>query len=254
MADTVLVYVILGAPGSGRREVLVDLLADESPGDTAVLLSAEEPSKPVDEKLGKVTRWTWNDEDKYMSCVLPPGAKTVFFVTDGRKNPVDQVEALKPWLEGQGAELARILTVVDCALASEHPPLMGWYEACIHFSDVVLLNHREGVANKWMSDFKRHFEELCYPCLFEFVKEGRIKNPALILSPEPRRMSHAFEDEPEWIVIGEEGEEEDEESSEKEGEEEVEVTQEEDPYFARRLGGRRVKEITDINKHLPEGR
>jgi hypothetical protein len=51
-------------------------------------------------------------------------------------------------------------------------------------------DRREGVANKWLSDFRAHFDGQFYPCLFELVKGGRVKNPALVLDPLARRMSH----------------------------------------------------------------
>lgn len=253
MSEKPLVYVILGAAGSGRREVLADLASEfiEDGSPSCVLLSETEKPDPFDDKLGGVTRWTW-DPQGFIVAVLPAGAETIFFVTDGRMNPVDQMEALKPWIDGQGAELGRILLVVDCKLAESHPPLIAWYEACVHFADVVLLGKREGIPNKWISDFQARFADLHYPCLFEFIKGGRVKNPALILSPVPRRMSHVFEDEQDWIIIDDVEEDEDEELVEgAETEEEIEIAPAEDPYFARRMGGRRVKEIPDIAKFLP---
>jgi hypothetical protein len=54
-----------------------------------------------------------------------------------------------------------------------------------------------------------------------------------------------FDDEPNWIISG--GDDEDE----AEGNEEVEAAPEEDPYLARHSGGRRLKEIPDIEKFLP---
>ena len=149
------VYLILGAPGSGRREVLADLIEAgldevETP---AVMVEASEAADPADSRLRQLVRWTWQAEDGFIAGALPPGAGPVFFVTAGRVNPVDQIEAFAAWLEAQGGELARVLFVVHCALAERNPPLLAWYDACVHFSDVVLLNRREGVANKWVSEF-----------------------------------------------------------------------------------------------------
>lgn len=247
-----LVYLILGAAGSGRREVLGDLIADGiGEGErAAVLLSAAEPGVEADAKLPEVKRWTWLDEGA-ISATLPEGATHVFFVADGRRNPVDQVEVFRPWVEAQGGEIARVICVVDTQLAAQHPPLLAWFEACVHFADVVLLNKREGVENKFVSDFLGHFKKLYYPCLFEMVKDGRVKNPALILEPQARRMSHVFDEEQNWIFTNAEGEEIDEQEELEEGEDdEIEAKPEEDPYFERRNGGRRLKEIPDIRKFL----
>jgi hypothetical protein len=57
-----------------------------------------------------------------------------------------------------------------------------------------------------------------------------------------RRMSHVF-DEQEWIVADEEEEDSDDD---------VEMKPEEDPYFERRNGGRRVHELPNIADYLPK--
>ena len=46
---------------------------------------------------------------------------------------------------GSLAELARVLCVVNCQLAADHPPLLAWFEACVHFSDVVFFTNSAGV-------------------------------------------------------------------------------------------------------------
>jgi hypothetical protein len=247
-----LVYLVLGAAGSGRREVLADLIEDGL-GDAeraVVLLSdAEARDEAVETKLGPIESWHWNDAGA-IEGELPDGATHVFFVTDGRQNPVEQIEAFKTWLDGRGAELARVLCVVNCQLAEKNPPLLAWFEACIHFSDVALLNRRDGVANKWLSDFLAHFKGQFSPTLFELVKAGRVKNPALVLDPQARRMSHAFEAEPDWIFTKPDGEVIEEDEVTDDDDEEIEVTPEPDPYFARDAANRRVKKIPDIVKCL----
>jgi hypothetical protein len=246
-----LVYLILGSAGSGRREVLADLIDGglEETDRPAVILPAGEDLTPAeDPNLPRVSSWAW--QDGAIEGDAPAEATHVFFVTDGRRNPVDQVEAFKPWLEAQGGELARVICVIDSQLAEKNPPLLAWFEACVHFADVVLLNRREGVENKWLSDFLGHFKKQYYPCVFEFVKDGRVKNPALILEPEARRMSHVFDDEQDWVFTNAEGKEIDEQEETEDGDDEIEAKPEEDPYFARRLGGRRVKEIPDIAAFL----
>jgi hypothetical protein len=244
-----LVYLILGTPGSGRRAVIADLV-DGGLTETdraAVLLSDAESESANDAQLPNLQRWHWTGE--LIEAKLPAEATHVFFVTDGRSSPVDQIEVFKAWIEAQGGEIARVICVVDCQLAANHPPLRAWYDACVHFSDIVLLNRREGVENKWMSDFQAHFKSQYIPALFEMVKGDRVKNPGLILDPQARRMSHVFDEEQDWVFTDAEGEEIDEDE-ETEGDEEVEAQVAEDPYFARLNGGRRVKEIPDVKKFL----
>ena len=252
-AEKPLVYVILGAAGSGRRVVLADIIEGGLGPEAkpAVLLAAAEPAEEGDAKLPAVTRWTWTQAGT-IDADLPEAATHVFFVTDGRRSPVDQMEAFKAWIELQPVELARVLTVINCQLAEKNPPLRAWYEACVHFSDVALLNRREGVADKWLSDFRGFFASLYLPCLFEFVKAGRVKNPPLVLEPQARRMTHIFDDELEWIVVDEEGSEDDGSDAVDGDDEEVEVAREEDPYFARDAAGRRAKRIVEIAEFLPK--
>lgn len=260
-APSPLVYVILGAAGSGRREVLADLIKDglDEGERSLVLLSNDEPSDPRDGQLGPVAHWRLEEGRIETTSEAGEGGENathIFFVTDGRSNPVDQLEAFVPWLALRGGEIGRVICIVNCKLAEQHRELIAWYEACIHFSDAVLLTNRDGVANKWLSDFQNKFKDAFYPCLFEFVKQGKVKNPPLILEPEARRMSHIF-DETEWLVdgvdAGDPGESDDDEELGEEGtetEEEVEVVAEVDPYFERRIGGRRVREIPDIAEYL----
>jgi len=238
---------VLGAAGSGRREVLADLIEDGlGEADRAgVLVSSTEWPDPADAKLADAGRWTLLPEAQ-VEAEMPADATHVFILLDGRLNPVDQVEAFKSWLGERLAEVARVICVVNCRLLESNPKLFAWYEACIHFSDVVLLNQRDNVTNKWIGDFKGRFEKKFYPCLFEFVREGRVRNPALVLAPVARRMSHVF-DEQEWIA----GDEDDDEDEQGEGEE-VEMVPEEDPYLERRSGGRRVHEIPSIADFLPK--
>ena len=249
-----LVYLVLGASGSGRREVVADLIEGGlGEGDRAATLVAESDAADEHEaKLGAVHRWAWRDD--MIAGALPAEATHVFFVADGHVNPVDQVEVFRAWVEAQGGEVARVLCVVNCQLAEKHPPLLAWYEACVHFADVVFLNRREGVENKWVSDFLAHFKKQFYPCLFEMVKDGRVKNPALVLEPEARRMTHVFDEEPNWVFTNAEGEEIDEQEETDDGEDEIEAKPEEDPYFERRNGGRRVKQIPNIAEFLPPKR
>lgn len=246
MSEAKLVYLVLGGIGSGRREVVADLVAtglDES--DRAVIFTAA--SEAPDDGL----TWHWDDQGE-IQAAWPAGANLGFFVADGYGDPVDQIEAFKGWLVRAEVGLARVICVVHCQLLEANPPLMHWYDACIHFSDIVLLSQRDGVNNKWMSDYQARFVKRCLPCLVEMVRKGRVKNPALVLDLQPRRMSHWFEDDdeedawksyatdPDTMII-------DDEEGDEPAEEEVE---EEDEYLARHLGGGRKKVLPDIRDYL----
>jgi hypothetical protein len=238
-----LIYLILGAASSGRREVVADLITGGlGEGDrTLVLLSEAEAADKSDALLGPVQRWRW-DEGRIEAPAFD-AVTHVFWVADGRRNPVDQIEAVQAWLPVSGGELARIVCVINCGLAARHHELLVWYDACVHFFDVVLLNRRDGVDNKWLSDFQERYASQFLPCLFEFVKHGQVKNPAVVLEPQTRRMSHVFDEELNWEITGTAEED-------AEGDEEVEAHLEVDPYLDRLPSGRRAKEIPDVAKYL----
>lgn len=260
---SLLVYLILGSAVSGRREVVADVIEGGlTAADRPVVLLAEsERAAPVDARLGRIERWRWDGQA--IAAAVPTDATHVFFLTDGRANPVDQLEAFRPWLVAAGAELARVICVVNCRRAEQHPELLAWYDACVHFSDIVLLNRRDGVANKWLSEFRRRYEDAFLPCLFEFVKDGRVKNPALLLEPQARRMSLYFDEDAPTLsaadaaeaagveITDEEWEPLDEEDLETPaGAEDEGQDTGVDPYFALDAAGRRAKRIPDIAKFL----
>lgn len=277
-----LAYVLLGTPGSGRREILADLIADGvgPEGRALTLLAATEAPSEFDAKLGEVRLWYW--EDAAIRVELPPGIEDasdssaasaarpthVFFMVDGRRDPVDQLEAIKAWLQPLDLELARVITVVDCHLASTQPALAPWFDACVHFSDVVLLARREGVENRWMSDFQRRYRDQFIPALFEFVKGGRVKNPALVLEPQPRRMTQVFDEsdvdldvarslapEADILFSGEGNAEDDEEFGDEAGPEGLDEALEsaKEKYFERKANGQRVITLPDVRKYLGDG-
>ena len=119
--------------------------------------------------------------------------------------------------------------------------MIAWYDCCIHFSDVVLLANRHGVSNKWVDKFKERYTKQYYPCLFDFVKKGRVANPSLILYSEVRRMTKLFDDADEFVF-----DDDDEEDQPFEGEEANAGDLRKDPYFAKRVSGQRQNPVPDI--------
>jgi hypothetical protein len=253
------VYFVLGTPGSGRRGIVRDLIENglAATDRAVVLLAGGEAADPADARLAalrnvEIRRWRW-DGETLPEIDLPVGA-TTFFLSDAFSSPIDQLEALKPWLASQGLALARIFTVVDCQLAEKQPVLRQWFDACIHFSDVVFLTRREGVANKWLSDFVRHYKDEFYPCHFVQVKaKGDLPTPLVWLDPVARRVSQYFEEDYVDLsdVIIETGDDEAEEGEKVEpGEDDGIIPPE--PYFVRQRSGRREREVPDIRDYLPK--
>jgi hypothetical protein len=82
------------------------------------------------------------------------------------------------------------------------------------------------------------------------VKSGRVANPALVLEPQARRLSHLFDDDQEWVFTDGDGDEIDEQE-ESDDEDEVTAAPAVDPYLVRDAAGRRVKKVPDLAKYLP---
>ncbi len=254
------IYIILGAAGSGRREVLCDMVKnglDKNAGTVSVFIEESEEPSPVDERLyaleeSEILCWRWDDSQPIQAEKWSASTSAAFFLSQGLACPVKQLEPLKSWMADNGFGPARIFTVVNCGLLENNPGLRPWFEACIHFSDLVLLNKRNGVSNKWIQEYQDYFSKACYPCLFELVKKDRLNNPIAALFPETRRLSHFFDKD---YIVGDEitpgldgnvidcdfeGSEGDIDNVDTAG----------DPYMARLSNGQRAKTIPDMRRFL----
>ncbi len=245
-ASTPQVYFVLGTPGSGRRELVQDLVQNGlSPEETTlVLLAASESPSSHEEKIAALPgvalhRWEVGQND--FPSKLPARAANIFLLANTQGDLIDQLEALKPWLVEQGCELARILAVVDCTFASNHQETRPWFDALVHFSDVVVLTHREGVENKWLSQFLRSYEDECVPSLFLRHKKTGLPNPALLLEPQPRRLSQYFDTAEDFSELEIESDDDEEPLP---GEDDGLPKQE--SYFTRLRSGKREKILPDI--------
>lgn len=227
---------------------MLDMLENgQSPGrNSVVLMSRADTDTPEARAIHAsesctLVPWAWDDAHSEIQCdALNPGAGSgdddIFLIGEPLRSPVDQIEALTKFVEYMDFRIARIFTLVDCARVSAHEgyEFERWLDACIHFSDCVLLNHRHGVSPRWIQDFQNRYTKQHYPCLFLLVKKAKLENPALALDPEPRRVSLAFDVvEPEFEY-------------DPEIEEEPDLMGEEDPYFVRLVSGQREKIVPDI--------
>jgi hypothetical protein len=242
------VYLVLGLPGSGRDEVVFNMI-EGALGDGPPVTVYHAASEATEGGLAShpgITRvpFTFHKDHFTVAPKNEPAeeSETAFFFTDGRASVIDQIEAFVPWLKSRGGELARILLVVDCALAAAHPVVVEWHEACMHFADCVLLNRRDAACHVWAQNFQKKFLELCYPCMFVSVKKGRVSNPLLVLFPEARRLTLIFDDiDPvDQLDLDEENL----------PEEPFTLENKPDPYFERLLSGHRVKPVPDVTAYL----
>jgi hypothetical protein len=253
--STPLVYLVLGTSGAGRRHVLVDLIENGlAAEDRAVLATAEHeppPEPPVAAALaalpGLVSTTWMRAEDGRLVLDFPADTTHVFLLADGRGDPADEVERVAAWSREAALPIARVFTVVDCALGHAHPELQRWFEACIHFSDVVLLARRTSVPNAWIGEFTAHIRKQHLPCLVELVKKDGVDNPALVLEPQARRVSTVFDDPSEWPDLEDEDDDAVDDEIDPALVDSIGAT---DPYLERYPSGRRVKELPDVRRFL----
>jgi len=172
------IYVILGLGEGGRREIAAYLDRFGLEHDDAA---------PIFDHLTSPDQVTQLDFSHEVAFLLPPG----------EEDPRPWLEAVATLTRQEAHELGRIFTLIDCTLLAAHAKCRAWYDACLHFGDVVLLANREGAGNKWVRAFEKELQRLALPSIIAMVKKGgRVDHPAELLFPEPRRVSLFF-DEPE---------------------------------------------------------
>lgn len=243
MSERPLVYLIYGIPDSERRSVLFDLIEGGLSPEQQVLYfhPKGEVSSPFDEQieaLENVSIVEWElAEGKVKHGRISAAPEKIFFLAPGTSDPADVADALKEWVTHNDCELARIITIIHCSFLKEQEKSKGWFDACIHFSDVVLLARRESVDDKWLKAFQGHYQKERYPCHIELVSKGKAKNPVAVLEPQARRLSLFFDE----LIPIEEDEFEDEDQP---------VDIKPDRYIERNESGQRMQPIQRISKFL----
>lgn len=179
--------IVLGIAGSGRSAVVKELADNAWVEGKAIRILFE--SAETAENATRAERWTFKEGEARVP--QPAGEAACILITNGRLSTIDQMEALHQRVTNSDWQIQRVITVVDCALAHRHPVLSEWYEACIHFSDAVVLNRRWEVPGQFMSKFLEKYENSFYPCLFfNFLKEGRLHNPAAVIEGDQIGRAH----------------------------------------------------------------
>ena len=242
MSENPLVYVVFGLAESERRAVIFDLIDGGIGQDAQVLYFRPETElgSSYDEQLEaldnvSIVNWTLKDA-KVRHGQISAAPEKIIFLAPGDSDPADAAEAIKTWCDHNSCDIARLITVVHCNFLQEKPQAQSWFDACIHFSDIVLLARREAVNNKWVKNFEERYTKNYFPCRFLLVKKGRVANPLEILDPEARRVSLYFD---ELIPIEED-----------EFEDELPEDQKPDKYIERLESGQRAYPIPDIRKLL----
>lgn len=240
-----LVYLVYGLPKSGRRKIIFDLIEGGIPLNEKVLYFQPENTATCsfDEQivtLKNIEVLPWKlEKSKITHGKISAAPEKIIFLAPDASDPADCAEALKSWADHNQCQVARLITVVNCSFLIKQPKALAWFEACIHFSDIVLLSRREGVENKWIKDFEDNYKKACYPARFLLVKKDRVTNPPEVLDPQARRRSLYFDE----LIPLEEDEFDDAEKPD---------DTKPDIYIHRLESGQRAKPIPDIKKLLNE--
>ena len=199
MAESPKVYLILGPNGSGRRALLADFLDSlESESSVLYFKHRDEIINDYDsslEKLAEVSTVLWSVEDsKIKHDTISVNPCSIFFIAPASVDLANVMEGLKGWLIKNNCQLTRIITIINCKSLSENNSQNGWYDAAVHFSDMALLNQREGVSEKWIKAMVTEKKKQFHPTRFELVKKNRVHNPSDILDSQTYRSSLYFDD------------------------------------------------------------
>ena len=237
MAESPKVYLILGPNASGRRALLYDFI-DSLDSESSILYFKHRNEVINDfdsalENLDEVSTVLWSVDDsriKHDSISVDPSS--IFFIAPASIDLADVMEGLKGWLSKNDCHLTRIITVIDCKSLSENNSQNSWYDAAVHFSDMALLNRREGVNEKWIKDMVTQKKKRFHPTRFELVKKNRANNPADVLDAQTYRTSLFFDD---LIPIEED-----------EFEDLLPYDRKADPYIDRLESGKRSKPVLPL--------
>ncbi|MDP0501727.1 MAG: hypothetical protein Q7P63_16660 [Verrucomicrobiota bacterium JB022] len=246
-------YIILGVNPADRILLADFLIRTGWEASEKVSLWLEEADLPTTEH--KLARQIQIEAIASGTPTIPAGeeSEAAFLLPPLGDDPRDWLEAVRGWQEEFDLDLARIITIFDCPAVHDHPSLRQWYDACMHFSDVLLFSHRDAVEKKWVSELERDLQKHAYPFMVATLKKsGAVEGPSELLFPEARRLSQFF-DEPEPLeapteymgieIVDETPEEVLEEIEDEEGEAEPQPGDAaSDPYLARYdYGQRKIK-------------
>jgi len=225
-------YVLLGWDTHDQLLLVQDLLEERLQTAVSVVIYAHATARKPDwvERASNAIQWVnWTLEDGAINAPWVD-ADAHFFCIDRHVDIIDVLEALSNWLPQQEQSVTGIIGIVDAQKIQTVPEVKPWYEAIIHFSDVVCLDQVQKLKANWVEHYIEPFKKQCYPCLFLTMKDGRVPNPAIILDAGVRRMTQVFDQ----LQVDDEDEAMDQ----------YEV----DPYFKRLFSGCRAQVLPDVTR------
>ena len=189
-ADRPVLFVVLAGPHPGRWALVDHLLRAERLPEEDVCLWAADDEAPAPAGHPPVPPSAWRVEG---AEAMPASALQVL-VYGGRAFPAPLLEQLADRTARGTLEVGRVTTLVHGPACRDSREADRWYEAAIHFSDLVLIDPRgTAVSEKWIRDYEERFRKQRFPCLFDRLKKGRPRHPSWMLDEQARRLSQALE-------------------------------------------------------------
>ncbi|MFP4352648.1 MAG: hypothetical protein ACLFRP_07900 [Puniceicoccaceae bacterium] len=236
--------VLLSGPNPGRWKLVLETVRHGLPKEEAVLLHVSpaevEPARLFfpDDRF-TIGEWTLADGAVLFSEPLTSD-RTNVLVYGRPEFPDDLFEGLVDLFRAERCEMGRIVTQVHAGWGSGHEETKAWYDACIHFSDLVLIDNREEVPDAWVREFRERYLKLRYPCHFDLVRKGLPKHPEWFFDSQPRRLSLVF-DPDDLSGLGPGPVESDEDETD-----EIPEEPPGDPYLRRNAAGERERKIKPL--------
>lgn len=243
--------LLLSGPNPNRWKMVREIVHHTLPKEEGltVIVSAEEEAAArefLDPGRFRVAEWSLlNGTIEFSEDLSPTRAHLLLY---GRPEFADNlIEALVDGYRNSLFEMGRIATHVHSGWCSSDETARAWYEASIHFSDLVLLDNREEVEDPWVRNYQEKFRKQRYPCLFDLVRKGLPKHPDWLFESQPRRLSLVFDPDD---LSGFANNDYDFDDEEEDPDDEEEPAG--DPYLRRNVAGERERSVKPLPFALDE--
>ncbi|MBC2604179.1 hypothetical protein [Puniceicoccus vermicola] len=237
--------LLLSGPNPDRWKLVRETVSHALPKDEGltIFVSADELEEAREAfATDRYTVAEWTISDGAMEFSEPLSEEEGNLLIYGRPDfPDDLMDALISGFRAEHFEMGRIVTHVHCGWCEKTEEAKAWFEGCIHFSDLVLLDARHEVEDAWVRDFQEKYRKLRYPCHFDLVRKNLPKHPQWFFDSQPRRLSLVFDPDD---LSGLGGEEYEIEGDPPDEEDDPEAAG--DPYLRRNAAGERERKVRPL--------
>lgn len=194
------IYFIIGTESCGRLEIVYDLIHHYDEDKPIHILMSKTDKEQVFKNAPMlqeksiihsflVEKGIWQIPSDFWQA-----SGVGYWILDPNVSMVDQLEFARLLFRQKIIHVNKIMSVIDCQLMLQKPFFKTWLDACVHFSDVLLITNHYGLTQAQKKDLFASYHLDKSPCLVVEVRHNTVPNPAEVLIPEARRMTWAFDD------------------------------------------------------------